>query len=239
MQLVNGELTVLAITAATIGFIHTLTGPDHYIPFVAMAKARSWSILKTMVITLLCGIGHIVSSVVLGLIGVACGIEVMKLEAFEGIRGNIAGWLLIGFGFAYLVWGIRRAFRKKTHSHGHVHVDHSLHTHDHSHLGDHTHVHEDQGKNLTPWVLFTIFVFGPCEPLIPIVMYPAAKHNLAGLLLVTGVFGIITILTMLTVVLASLWGMSFIRLEKTQRYAHAIAGASIFACGLAVQFLGL
>ena len=37
------ETTVLALTAAAIAFVHTLLGPDHYLPFVAMAKARGWS----------------------------------------------------------------------------------------------------------------------------------------------------------------------------------------------------
>ena len=39
-------------------------------------------------------------------------------------------------------------------------------------------------------ILFTIFVFGPCEPLIPILMYPAAKSSVAGMLLVAGVFSV-------------------------------------------------
>jgi sulfite exporter TauE/SafE len=233
------EIAVLGATAASLGFIHTLLGPDHYIPFVAMARARAWSVSKTAVVTLLCGAGHILSSVVLGLVGVAFGIGVTKLEALEGIRGNIAGWLLVGFGFTYLIWGIHKAVRNKPHSHGHVHDDLTLHAHGHSHVGDHTHVHDEHGKNITPWVLFTIFIFGPCEPLIPIVMYPAAKHSMTGLLLVTAVFGVVTILTMLGVVFASLWGMSFVRMGRAERYAHALAGASILVCGIAVQFLGL
>ncbi|HOD34406.1 MAG TPA: hypothetical protein PLR20_01590 [Syntrophales bacterium] len=28
----------------------------------------------------------------------------------------------------------------------------------------------------TPWVLFTIFVLGPSEPLIPVLMFPAARN---------------------------------------------------------------
>jgi nickel/cobalt exporter len=64
------ELNALSITAASIGFFHTLLGPDHYIPFVMIAWARKWSGLKTMIVTFLCGVGHIASSVVLGLIGV-------------------------------------------------------------------------------------------------------------------------------------------------------------------------
>ncbi len=41
-------------------------------------------------ITLLCGLGHIGSSVVLGLIGVALGLAVNKLEIVESVRGNLA-----------------------------------------------------------------------------------------------------------------------------------------------------
>jgi nickel/cobalt transporter (NicO) family protein len=34
------ELTVITITAASIGLFHTLMGPDHYLPFIVMARAR-------------------------------------------------------------------------------------------------------------------------------------------------------------------------------------------------------
>jgi hypothetical protein len=77
------EINALILTAASVGFIHTLFGPDHYLPFVMISWARKWSALKTAVITFLCGIGHILSSVVLGLVGVALGIMVSKLEIIE------------------------------------------------------------------------------------------------------------------------------------------------------------
>ena len=97
-----------------------------------------------------------------------------------------------------------------------------------------------RGKaNITPWILFTIFVFGPCEPLIPLVMYPAARHDIGGVALVAAAFGLTTILTMLAIIALSSWGLSFVRLGRLERYAHAIAGAMIFVSGLAVQLLGL
>ena len=46
------DLTLLLVTAASIGVVHTLLGPDHYLPFVAMAKARGWSLARTLRITL-------------------------------------------------------------------------------------------------------------------------------------------------------------------------------------------
>ncbi|MCK4431053.1 MAG: hypothetical protein KAW19_07095, partial [Candidatus Aminicenantes bacterium] len=78
-----------------------------------------------------------------------------------------------------------------------------------------------------------------CEPLIPLVMYPAMKQNISGLILVTIAFGLTTILTMLTIIAVSSWGVKFLRLGRLERYAHALAGAMIFISGLSVQFLGL
>lgn len=118
----TAELSALVITAASIGFLHTVLGPDHYLPFIMMSWARKWSRVKTIIITFLCGLGHIASSVVLGLIGVSMGLAVKKLELIESSRGNIAAWLLIAFGLAYLVWGLRRAYRNRPHIHTHVHA---------------------------------------------------------------------------------------------------------------------
>lgn len=234
------DLYLLAATAASIALIHTVAGPDHYLPFVVMAKARKWSMVRTAWITFLCGLGHIGSSVVLGLVGVALGIAVSRLQGFESFRGNIAGWALIAFGLLYLVWGIRRAVKNRPHAHVHFHKDGDEHDHSHTHSDEHAHVHEQEHKaNLTPWILFTIFVFGPCEPLIPIVMYPAAQHSTSGLIVVTTVFGSVTILTMLSIVLVSSFGINLLPMGKLERYSHALAGGSILLCGVAIQFLGL
>ena len=235
----NSELVALSITAASIGFLHTLFGPDHYLPFVVMSKARQWNTSKTALVTLLCGIGHIMSSVLLGMLGVIFGIAVMRLKAFEAFRGNLAAWALIGFGLAYFIWGMRKAFKMRPHSHIHVHEDNKGHSHIHSHHKDHAHLHGQEGKNITPWILFTIFVLGPCEPLIPVLMYPAAKMSLFGMVLVTLIFGAVTISTMLVSVFLLSRGIKFVPIRSLERYSHALAGATIFLCGAAIQFLGL
>jgi len=235
----EGPILVIAGTAATLGFIHTVLGPDHYLPFIVMSRARKWPLSKTIFISFLCGLGHVLSSVFLGLLGIALGVAVFKLENIESFRGSVAAWLLVGFGFAYFIWGLRRAYKNKPHKHFHFHVDGEKHEHEHVHQAHHAHVHEEKKKNVTPWLLFMIFVFGPCEPLIPLVMYPAAKQNTGGVVLVALAFGLTTIITMLTIIAVMSWGVSFVKLGKLERYAHAIAGAMIFISGLTVQFLGL
>ena len=237
----DSALPILLVTAASLGLVHTLTGPDHYVPFVAMARIGRWSLPKTMLVTALCGVGHVMSSVVLGLLGISLGLALTGLQWFEGWRGNVAGWLLLGFGLAYFVWGVHRAIRNRPHAHVHLHEGGVVHTHDHGHAGQHAHVHADveRAASMTPWILFTIFVFGPCEPLIPLLMYPAAKLNMAGVALVAGIFGFVTIATMLVMTLVLYGGVQRIRFAFLERYMHPIAGFMIMAAGLLVAFAGL
>lgn len=239
--MINSEIIVLCWTAATIGFVHTALGPDHYLPFIMMGRVREWSLTKTSWITVLCGSGHVLSSVFLGLIGVFVGAEVMKLEILESYRGNIAAWLLIGFGLAYFIWGVHRAIKGTTHSHVHAHQGGVVHDHPHAHTSEHAHVHDQKSaaKDLTPWILFTVFVLGPCEPLIPLLMYPAAKSSMGGMFLVTGIFAVTTLATMVGIVLFATWGIGFAKLGKLEKYTHAIAGGTICFSGLAIMFLGL
>lgn len=237
---VTHEMAALAFTAASLGVLHTLLGPDHYLPFIVMARARGWSLRKTAGITILCGLGHVGSSVLLGVIGVALGIAVSRLSAVESVRGSVAAWGLMAFGLVYLVWGLRRAVRNRPHTHVHQHGDGTRHAHEHAHANGHMHVHETQGSmSLTPWVLFTIFVFGPCEPLIPLVMYPAARHSLWGAGLVAGLFGAATIATMVGIVAVSLWGVNLVPTKRLERYNHALAGATLLLCGVVIEFMGL
>jgi sulfite exporter TauE/SafE len=177
---------------------------------------------------------------VLGIIGIIFGIAVSQLEVVESFRGGLAAWALIAFGLVYFTWGMRKALKNKHHQHIHIHADGVDHVHAHNHTEEHMHVHVKEGtKHITPWVLFTIFILGPCEPLIPLLMYPAAKSSLPGLVLVTAIFGAVTILTMLGIVLVSTFGINLIPTTRLERYTHAIAGATICLCGVAIQFLGL
>ncbi|MDH3975681.1 MAG: sulfite exporter TauE/SafE family protein [Deltaproteobacteria bacterium] len=233
------EIIILSFTAASIAFLHTLLGPDHYLPFVVMAKARRWSIVKTAMITFLCGAGHVAGSVILGLIGISLGLAVDGLIEIESFRGIVAAWLLITFGLIYFVWGLRKAVRKVPHNHFHSHENGIHHSHYHHHHKDHVHAHTQEKSNLTPWVLFTVFILGPCEPLIPLLIYPAAKSSYLGVVWVTFVFGAVTIVTMCAFVLVSSFGIKFLNLGRFEKYSHSMAGASICLSGLAIHFLGL
>ena len=162
------------------------------------------------------------------------------LEAFESARGEIAAWLLIVFGLVYFIWGVRRAVLNRPHRHEHKHLGDVVHEHSHDHHDEHAHPHLEKGRpNYTPWVLFVIFVLGPCEPLIPILLYPAARHDMGSVILVGSIFSVVTVGTMLAAVMLSLAGVKMVRLDRLERYSHALAGAIVMFSGLGIRFLGL
>jgi sulfite exporter TauE/SafE len=233
-----GKLEALLGLAAFVGFFHTLIGPDHYVPFVALARAGRWPIRKTLLITLLCGIGHVAGSILLGTIGIGIGLTLERLESTEAARADWTSSMLLAFGLVYLVWGLRRAWRRKSHSHVHAHEDGMVHAHAHDHQGDHVHVHPspENSQTLTPWVLFVIFAFGPCEPLIPILIFPAATMDSTAVVMVCLVFAAATLATMMAMVTLGLWGLERFKFAIAERFAHAAAGLAITLCGLAMKW---
>ncbi len=262
----EATITKLIWLAVIIGVTHTAMGPDHYVPFIAMSKAGRWSFRRTLLTVWACGLAHVLSSVAIGGVGIALGWAVGSMELFESARGGLAGWLLLGFGLAYFVWGVRRAIRNKPHAHVHVHADGTVHAHEHTHHGEHVHVHHagvhasspacgqpDGGAAplrstpsssgvetavrpaMTGWILFTIFIFGPCEPLIPLLMVPAAAHTWWGIVAVSLVFAVATLATMTAFVTVAYYGLTRVNLPSLERYTHAFAGAALLLCGLAIK----
>ncbi|PKM96641.1 MAG: hypothetical protein CVU79_12395, partial [Elusimicrobia bacterium HGW-Elusimicrobia-3] len=96
------------------------------------------------------------------------------------------------------------------------------------------HPHAEK-PSVTPWALFIIFVFGPCEPLIPVLMYPALNTGLGLAAAAAAVFSAVTIATMLSVVFLLLWGIKLFPVQRLERYSHALAGFAVFACGVAIK----
>ena len=238
------DLELLLLTAVTIGFVHTVLGPDHYLPFVAMSAARNWTRRKTLLITAFCGVGHVLGSIIIGFVGIALGTSLHRLQWLEGVRCNLAAWGLIAFGLVYMAWGLKLAWRSRQHSHEHLHSDGKRHRHAHAHhtRDEHAHVHiqldTDNVRSITPWALFVIFILGPCEALIPLVMYPASQHSWWGLTAVVLAFAVATIATMTAIVYFAMRGLERFPLAAAERYSHALAGAALSLCGVGIV-LGL
>jgi len=210
-------LAAIAATAATVGSLHTVA-PDHWVPFAALARAQRWSAGRTARITALCGFGHVTTSVILGVVAILFGLELVA--TFGHRLESWGGFLLIAFGLAYGLWGVRRAAGARLHGHVHAHYDH---VHDAAHL--------------TPWTLFLLFCADPCVAVIPLVV-AAAPFGAVAVAAVALVYEVATIATMTGLVLAAWRGAVSLRFRWLDHYGDAAAGALIATLGIVLLRLG-
>jgi hypothetical protein len=208
---------LLIASGVSLAFFHALA-PDHWLPFVALAKGSRWSMGKLGFIATLAGVGHVVSSLLLGLIGLWAGWAVHRAEGIEAWRGSVVVWLLIGFGVAYALWGLK----------------HAQHPHPHYTVQDAVKVYAARRI----WMLIAILVFGPCEPLIPL-MFLAYKEGMPAVFIVSGVFSAATIAMIVGQSCLTYAGVRMIHFPWMERYAHALAGLVIVITAVFVMVVGI
>ncbi len=228
-------LILLSNSAAAVGLIHTAIGVDHYLPFIVMGRAQGWPLRKSMMLTFLCGLAHVSSSVILGLGGIWFGVTLQRLKVIHDVQGNLAAWFLILFGLTYAAWSIAKTRRMQRHMHEHADG------HVHSHLPIESDELDETHKKaiMTTWTLFVIFVLGPCEPLVPLMIVPALQHGVQTAMWVAAVFSATTISCMLTLVVLGWYGLNMIPLRRFEMHANTLAGLAIAAAGAAIKLFGI
>ncbi len=214
-------MEILLLSALTIGIIHAMA-PDHWLPFVMIGKANQWTRWKTTNVVILAGLGHVGSSVIITIVGVMLGAALEHVNGWEQVRGNIASWLLIVFGAGYALWGV---------------MNYGKHTQEHSHHHDHPHG-ENTAKIVSYWTLFALIIFGPCEPLIPL-LFASIPYGWFAITAIFVVFGVVTIAMMLLQVHLAMLGLSFMRSHFFEDASHVIAGAVIVLTGILIRVLGI
>lgn len=213
----NSLFATLTIAAITVGSLHSLA-PDHWVPIAAVGRARNWSRSRTARVALLCGLGHVTVSVVLGLLALLFGAQLFRSigERME----SVAGLLLIGFGVAYAVWGLRHAFAHRVHGHHHHHYDH---------------VHD--ASRASTWTLFLIYCADPCVAVIPI-LFAAAPLGPLEIIAIVVAYEVATIGAMVVLVAIAHRGSHFFKGGWVERYGDGTAGVLIIATGALVAMLG-
>jgi hypothetical protein len=212
----EGLFLALAGAALSIGSLHT-AAPDHWVPFAALARARSWSAGRTARVTLLCGFGHVTVSALFGLLGLFFGVVIVKSVGER--MSALAPLLLIGFGVVYALWGLKRAFAPRLHGHPHSHYDH---------------VHDESRTSV--WTLFLLFSADPCVAVVPL-MFAAAPLGPGKTLAIVLLYEAATLGTMLLLVLPARAGARLLQSPSLERYGDVAAGGVIAGIGLAVTLL--
>ena len=212
----HNSLWILLVSTLSVAFLHALA-PDHWMPFAAIGKAQRWSKAKLLLITFISGIGHVGISIVFSIIGILLGFSLSKLKGIEGQRGQVVLWLLIGFGIAYMIWGMKKAREQKRK----VIDEEKL-----------------KAETVAVWTMFAVIVLGPCEPLVPLA-FLGYNYGWVGVITVSIIFSIVTIIMMLVQSLLAFMGIQLIKSDIAERYSHAFAGLVIALTGVFVMLAGI
>jgi threonine/homoserine/homoserine lactone efflux protein len=73
--------------------------------------------------------------------------------------------------------------------------------------------------------------------MIPLLSFPAAKHSVAGMLLLIAVYTVFTLACMTVMVVLGYFGMSLFKTGTLERYTHALGGLALCVCGIGMVFL--
>jgi hypothetical protein len=206
----------LVLSTVSTAFFHALA-PDHWLPFVVLGKSSHWSRARLAFLTFLAGLGHVFSSLLIGLLGLLMGWRLVSIQASDATRAQVAVWALIGFGAAYALWGMK----------------HAQHPHPHLEVRDAMRMYAVRRF----WTLFAIVVFGPCEPMVPL-MFLAFASGWGAVVFISLLFSLVTVGMVVGQSLLAFAGAQWFWNPWLQRYAHVLAGLVIVLTGVFVMVSG-
>ncbi|MBI2794061.1 MAG: hypothetical protein HYX66_05350 [Ignavibacteria bacterium] len=104
-------MITLIAGSLVLSTLHALI-PNHWLPVIAIAKKEQWSMAQTTRITLITGLSHALSTVLIGFVIGIAGIELA--ENVESFTRYIAPAVLVTLGLYYI-------YQHHRHKHFHVH----------------------------------------------------------------------------------------------------------------------
>lgn len=228
---------VLSIVAAgfTVAFFHAAL-PTHWLPFVVTARAQRWDRLKTLAVTAFAGLGHVLITLLLGILVIWLGMRVDRLTG--SIFPLLGGGLLMVVGLFYVYRGAVGR---------HVHLVPGAHGHDHSHY-DHEHCAHNEVEHVLAHPpqptsdraaiasLFTLLTLSPCEAFLPVYV-SAARYGWRGFALASAVLTVATIAGMVCFTALTMAGLERFRLSALEKYEGIILGCVLIFLGIAFVVL--
>jgi len=202
---------LLLLAAVSTAAFHALF-PDHWLPFVLVARARRWSLKRTLWVTGLSNLLHIAVTVILGMVALVVGLEFSQAvgEAME----RATGIMLIVFGLGYAFWSWRRGSK-----HGHRPEKYP----------------EDK---ISAYSLAVVLGVDPCVPVLPIFFASSTLGAPSTALIIMVSFALGTLGGALGITALALSGLYKVEMLFLERHGDLLSGLIIAAVGIAA-LLGL
>ncbi len=212
----RAQALLLVGAVAGVGVLHTIM-PDHWVPITLLARQRGWSKAETARAAFQAGVGHVLSTLAIGLVVWIAGAAFAR--RFGSLVDAAASLALIAFGAWFAIAGWREMSRGPV-GHGHTHD----HAHPHGAAG---HAHPPSGRT----GLLIILGSSPMVEGIP-AFFAAARYGIALIALMAAVFAASTIATYVVLCAGSAAGFGRLRLGPLERYGEVLSGGLIALVGV-------
>ena len=220
-------LTTIAVTGFSVAFLHAAI-PTHWLPFVLTGRVQKWSRGKTLLVTALCGSGHVLFTALLGFLVVWVGFAIS--DRVGAWFPRIAGGALLAFGVFYLY----QQLFGSGHGHSHLFGGHH-HEHDESHPEELSLPPPARSDRAAIISLLIMLTFSPCEAFIP-VYASGVRYGWGGFALLTTLLCVGTVLGMVVFTWLTLIGLDKLELKWIERYDRGVLGSLLCLLGLIVIF---
>jgi hypothetical protein len=219
----NATIGAMLLGTLSIAAMHALI-PSHWLAFAVVGRAQRWTMRHTLFVTALAGSGHILITVVLGLLLAVVGKELHRAIPPPLEHAATAG-LLILLGLYFALPALRG--RGGCHAHGHS--------------GEEREASSGLARRLgaSPTIM-SLLVLGmtlsPCLDLLSIYL-AASALSWRVLIAISCLMAVTTLGIMLTLVWLTLHGLQRLRLDWLERHEGLAVGGLLILLGVLLCFL--
>jgi nickel/cobalt exporter len=207
--MLTAEFVSIILGSLVLSVLHALI-PNHWLPVLAIGRKENWSIAQITSVTLISGLSHAVSTVI---IGVAIGLLGVQLaDKISGFTHVVAPIILIGLGLFYI-------YQHHRHKHFHLHAE-----------------VKPRAKNKIIVSLVVAMFFSPClEIEAYFLMAGAQGWTLIALLAI--LYTVITVFGMVIWVRIAFKGLSKLNWHSLEHNTGIITGLTLIATGIVSFFI--
>jgi ABC-type nickel/cobalt efflux system permease component RcnA len=231
-------LTTVAATGFTVAFFHAAI-PTHWLPFVLVARSRRWSRTKTLAVTTLAGLGHVLVTSLLGLAVAWFGFQLEEKVAWFP-------WLAAGLLFAFAgfyFWrqwtgaGICHHHTPGSHHHASEHCgEEGEHSHWQEELKDSPLVSKQSGEWTAISGLFVMLTLSPCEGFLPVYL-SGVQFGWRGFVVLSVILAVAALAGMTLFTWLALIGFDRFRLKTFEHYEAGLLGALFAILGALIVMI--
>ncbi len=202
-------MITLVTGALILSFLHAII-PNHWLPIIAIGQKEKWDLKETTRVTLIAGLSHAASTVLIGVLLGFIGAQLSR--GIENFTAFIAPGLLVALGTFYV-------------------YQHSRHHH------FHLHGHPEQvSKNRLIFSLATAMFFSPCFE-IEAYFLVAGAAGLWAVILLALLYTTVTVCGMVILVRLAKSGLLKMNWHAVEHNAGIITGTTLILSGILTFFL--